>query len=63
MKRQWRAPNESDKLRKCRARNPYEKQPFYVEWNPEFHCWAKFGTPHILILVTEVLDEKSNAQK
>ena len=33
MKRQWRKPTEDDKQRKCRARSPYEKNPFYVEWN------------------------------
>lgn len=55
-KRQWRKPTEEDKARKCRARNQHESSPFYVEWNSEYNCWAKAGTPHILILVGEILE-------
>jgi len=56
-KRQWRAPVEADKSRKCRARNAHEKHAFYVEWNAEWNNWAIAGRPHILVSVHEVLDE------
>lgn len=57
-KRQWRKPIESDKARKCRARNEFEKKPFYVEWNAEYQTWAVSGSPHILVRVYEILDAK-----
>lgn len=51
----WRAPTEEDKARKCRARNPYEKRPFYTEWSETWGCLAIAGRPHILIAVAEIL--------
>jgi len=62
-KRQWRAPVEADKSRKCRARSRDEKQPFYAEWNAEWHNWAIAGRPHILVAVDEVLDAALNDEK
>lgn len=54
-KRAWRKPTIEDRSRKCRARSPYEKRPFYVEWNPEYACWGVAGRTHILVAVTEIL--------
>ena len=62
-KRQWRRPTEDDKLRKCRARNPWEKRPFYVEWNERYSCWSIAGTPHILVAVSEILDAPNDKDK
>lgn len=56
MTRQWRRPTESDKTRKCRARSPYEKRPFYVEWSSVWNVWAVAGSPHILVAVSEILE-------
>lgn len=56
--RQWRAPTAKDRLRKCRARSPFEKRPFYVEWNQQFKCWGIAGRPHILVAVSEILSPK-----
>jgi hypothetical protein len=58
MSRVWRAPTEEDKKRECRARNPFEKNPFYVEWNEEYQCWAIAGRSHILVAVSEILSPK-----
>jgi hypothetical protein len=58
LNRQWRKPTEQDKARKCRARSQFEKYPFYVNWNTEYNCWALSGTPHILILVGEILEPR-----
>lgn len=58
MKRFWRKPNITDRARKCRARSPYQKRPFYVEWNSEFGCWAMYGRKHILVAVSEILSPK-----
>lgn len=57
MKRYWRKPTVADRSRKCRARSPYEPRPFYVEWNPRYKCWGRYGRPHILIAVSEILSE------
>lgn len=54
-KREWRKPTEADRQRKCRARSPYEKQPFYVVWNDEYKTWALADRPHILVAVREIL--------
>lgn len=56
--RKWRKPTEADKERKCLAKNPFEPEKFYVEWNPEFNCWALAGRQHILVMVSEVLEAK-----
>lgn len=58
MARHWRPPTLEDRKRKCRAKNPYERYPFYVEWNETYHCWGRYGRPHILILVCEILSPK-----
>lgn len=57
-KREWRLQVEADKQRKCYARSPYEKRPFYVEWNSDYRCWGIAGSPHILVVVTEILSAK-----
>lgn len=54
-KRVWRAPTKEDRARKCRARNPYEKRPFYVVWNSQWKTWGLAGRQHILVAVTEIL--------
>lgn len=54
-KRVWRTPTEEDRARKCRARNPFEKRPFYVVWNREWKTWGLAERPHILVAVAEVL--------
>ncbi len=61
MKREWRKPTEADRSRKCRARNRFEKNAFYVEWNTEYRTWCISGRPHILIRVDEVLAGKDGA--
>lgn len=61
MGRQWRAPIEADKGRKCRARNEYEKKPFYVVWNKEYKTWCLDSANHILVRVKEVLEPRERA--
>ena len=60
--REWRKPTEADRTRKCRARNRFEKNAYYVEWNAEYSTWAIAGRPHILVRVDEVLDDRPAAQ-
>lgn len=52
--REWRKPTEADRGSKWRARNRFEKRPYYVEWNAEWDCWAISGRPHILVRVDEI---------
>lgn len=52
----WRRPTIADRSNKCRARNPLETAEFDVEWNDSYQCWALAGSPHSLILVSEILD-------
>lgn len=60
----WRKPTEDDKQReKCRARSPFEPRPFYVQWNSEYNCWAQYGSPHILIAVSEILSPGNAANQ
>lgn len=60
--RTWRTPALEDRTRKCRARSPFEKRPFYVEWNAEYNTWGLAGRKHILVAVSEILSPKIEAQ-
>jgi hypothetical protein len=56
----WRRPTEVDKKRKkLLARNQFEAKTFSVQWNEELKCWALYGFPHILMLVSEVCGKKA----
>lgn len=51
----WRKPTESDKGNIITARHHGGKGKFIAEWNEEYNCWAIAGSPHDLVLVSEVL--------
>lgn len=58
MSKVWRKPKESDKDSTITARNHWGKGKFLAEWNEEYNCWAIAGSPHDLVLVSEVLDHE-----